>query len=64
MALPFVRDLFADVEKLPAFTRVASHLKDGTWDGLVICTHSYRKSVVDGFVAACCREASDWAVLD
>jgi transcription-repair coupling factor (superfamily II helicase) len=30
MALPFVRDLFADVEKLPAFTRVASHLKDGT----------------------------------
>src|ERR1051326_3704095 len=30
MVLPFVRDLFADVEKLPAFTRVASHLKDGT----------------------------------
>ena len=30
MLLPFVRDLFADVEKLPAFTRVASHLKEGT----------------------------------
>jgi len=30
MVLPFVRDLFADVEKLPAFLRVASHLKDGT----------------------------------
>ncbi len=30
MLLPFVRDLFVDVEKLPAFTRVASHLKDGT----------------------------------
>ncbi|HSS95668.1 MAG TPA: transcription-repair coupling factor [Terriglobales bacterium] len=30
MALPFVRDLFAGVEKLPGFTRVASHLKDGT----------------------------------
>ena len=30
MVLPFVRDLFADVEKLPGFTRVASHLKDGT----------------------------------
>jgi transcription-repair coupling factor (superfamily II helicase) len=30
MVLPFVRDLFADVEKLPAFTRVASHLKEGT----------------------------------
>jgi transcription-repair coupling factor (superfamily II helicase) len=29
MLLPFVRDLFVDVEKLPAFTRVASHLKDG-----------------------------------
>ncbi len=30
MVLPFVRDLFADVEKLPAFARVASHLKEGT----------------------------------
>jgi len=30
MVLPFVRDLFADVEKLPAFQRVASHLKEGT----------------------------------
>ena len=30
MALPFVRDLFADVENLPAFSRVASHLKEGT----------------------------------
>ena len=30
MALPFVRELFADVEKLPAFMRVASRLKEGT----------------------------------
>jgi transcription-repair coupling factor (superfamily II helicase) len=30
MALPFVRELFADVEKLPVFLRVASHLKEGT----------------------------------
>src|SRR6202162_2700893 len=30
MLLPFVRDLFADVEKLPAFARVASHVKEGT----------------------------------
>src|SRR3982074_2741996 len=30
MLLSFVRELFADVEKLPAFTRVASHLKEGT----------------------------------
>jgi transcription-repair coupling factor (superfamily II helicase) len=30
MVLPFVRDLFADVENLPAFARVASHLKEGT----------------------------------
>ena len=30
MALPFVRELFADVEKLPVFSRVASHLKEGT----------------------------------
>src|SRR4030088_3565378 len=30
MLLSFVRDLFADVEKLPAFSRVASHLKEGT----------------------------------
>src|SRR5579862_14855 len=30
MVLPFVRDLFADVEKLPAFIRVASHLREGT----------------------------------
>src|SRR6266704_1850506 len=30
MVLPFVRDLFTDVEKLPAFARVASHLKKGT----------------------------------
>ncbi len=29
MALPFVRELFADVEKLPAFARVASRLKEG-----------------------------------
>jgi transcription-repair coupling factor (superfamily II helicase) len=29
MLLPFVRDLFVDVEKLPAFARVASHLKEG-----------------------------------
>src|SRR6478752_4604030 len=29
MALPFVRELFADVEKLPAFSRVASHIKEG-----------------------------------
>jgi transcription-repair coupling factor (superfamily II helicase) len=30
MLLPFVRELFADVENLPAFARVASHLKEGT----------------------------------
>src|ERR1700684_271376 len=30
MALPFVRDLFTDMEKLPAFLRVASHLREGT----------------------------------
>src|SRR5271154_5407312 len=30
MLLPFVRELFADVEKLPGFARVASHLKEGT----------------------------------
>ena len=30
MALPFVRDLFADVENLPAFARLASHLRDST----------------------------------
>ncbi len=30
MVLPFVRDLFADAEKLPTFLRVASHLKEGT----------------------------------
>ena len=30
MALPFVREVFADAEKIPAFTRVASHLKEGT----------------------------------
>jgi transcription-repair coupling factor (superfamily II helicase) len=29
MLLPFVRELFVDVEKLPAFARVASHLKEG-----------------------------------
>jgi len=30
MLLPFVRELFADVELLPGFTRVASHLKERT----------------------------------
>jgi len=30
MLLPFVRELFSDVETLPAFTRVASHLREGT----------------------------------
>ncbi|HEY7351597.1 MAG TPA: transcription-repair coupling factor [Terriglobales bacterium] len=30
MALPFVRDLFADVEKLPLFLRVVSHLRANT----------------------------------
>src|SRR5579863_2030760 len=30
MLLPFVRELFADVENLPAFTRVASQLQEGT----------------------------------
>jgi len=30
MVFPFVRDLFADVETLPAFARVASHLREGT----------------------------------
>jgi transcription-repair coupling factor (superfamily II helicase) len=30
MILPFVRDLFADAERVPAFTRAASHLKEGT----------------------------------
>jgi transcription-repair coupling factor (superfamily II helicase) len=30
MVLAFVRELFADVEKLPAFSRVASHLKGNT----------------------------------
>jgi transcription-repair coupling factor (superfamily II helicase) len=30
MVLPFVRDLFADAEKLPGFARAASHLKEGT----------------------------------
>src|SRR5437763_10312025 len=30
MLLPFVRELFADVESLPGYSRVASHLKEGT----------------------------------
>jgi transcription-repair coupling factor (superfamily II helicase) len=30
MLLPFVRELFADVEKLSVFTRAASHLREGT----------------------------------
>ena len=30
MLLPFVRELFTDVESLPGFTRAASHLKEGT----------------------------------
>ena len=30
MLLPFVRELFTDVELLPGFTRVASQLKEGT----------------------------------
>jgi transcription-repair coupling factor (superfamily II helicase) len=30
MLLPFVRELFADVERLPAFTRAASHLRENT----------------------------------
>ena len=30
MLLPFVRELFADAVMLPAFTRVASHLREGT----------------------------------
>jgi transcription-repair coupling factor (superfamily II helicase) len=30
MVLPFVREIFADAEALPAFLRVASHLKEGT----------------------------------
>src|SRR5215472_10383066 len=30
MVLPFVRDLFADVRKLPGFARVTSHLRGGT----------------------------------
>jgi len=30
MLLPFVRELFADVENLPAFTRAASHLRERT----------------------------------
>src|ERR1700758_4875213 len=30
MLLPFVRELFADVELLPGFGRVASHLNEGT----------------------------------
>src|ERR1700739_4430209 len=29
MLLPFVRELFADVERLPAFTRAASYLRQG-----------------------------------
>jgi transcription-repair coupling factor (superfamily II helicase) len=30
MVLPFVREVFADVEKIPAFARAASHLKEST----------------------------------
>src|SRR5256885_9952581 len=30
MLLPFVRELFADVEILPGFTRAASHLREST----------------------------------
>jgi transcription-repair coupling factor (superfamily II helicase) len=30
MSLPFVREIFVDVEKLPVFLRVASHLKEST----------------------------------
>src|SRR5579862_3431167 len=29
MLLPFVRELFPEVEQLPAFTRAASHLREG-----------------------------------
>jgi transcription-repair coupling factor (superfamily II helicase) len=34
MVLPFVRELFADVEKLPAFARATSHLKSAGRIGL------------------------------
>src|SRR5580698_8352786 len=30
MILPFVREFFADVEKVPAFARVVTHIKGGT----------------------------------
>src|SRR5215471_21441322 len=30
MLLPFVREIFADVERLPAFTRAVSHLRETT----------------------------------
>ena len=30
MLLPFVRDIFVDAEKLPGFSRVASHLREST----------------------------------
>ena len=30
MLLPFVREIFAEVERLPAFTRAASHLREST----------------------------------
>jgi transcription-repair coupling factor (superfamily II helicase) len=35
MALPFVREVFADAEKIAAFSRVAYHLKEGTGRMLV-----------------------------
>ncbi len=55
MALPFVRDLFADVEMLPAFTRVASHLRAHTGRIRVSGTTPSAK----GLLLALLRKSSD-----
>ena len=46
MVLPFVRDLFADAEKLPAFARIASHLRANAGRFRVTGLNSSAKSLL------------------
>ena len=52
MLLPFVREIFAEVELLPAFTRAASHLRESAGRIRVTGLSPGSQSVDCGFVAA------------
>src|ERR1700678_4578330 len=64
MLLPFVRELFADVEQLPAFTRAASHLRESAGRMSVTGLSAAAKALIIVLLRRTVERPFVWLVAD